>query len=48
MIDYGKVRKKHLQLSEIKKLNAAMISTLPDIESVYDAREAHKKAVDEL
>ena len=37
LIDYGKVRKKHLQLSEIKKLNAAMISTLPDIEGVYDA-----------
>lgn len=37
LTDYVKVRKKHLQLSEIKKLNAAMISNLPDIESVYDA-----------
>lgn len=36
-IDFGRVRKKHLQLSEIQKLNAAMISSLPNIESVEDS-----------
>lgn len=37
LIDFGRVRKKHLQLSEIQMLNAAMISSLPNIESVEDS-----------
>ena len=35
-IDFFHVKKKHKQLSEIKKLSATMISSLPDIESVED------------
>lgn len=35
-IDFFHVKQKHKQLSEIKKLSAAMISSLPDIESVED------------
>ncbi len=35
-IDFSRVKQKHKQLSEIKKLSAAMISSLPDIESVED------------
>lgn len=37
LADFIRVRKKHLQLLEIQKLNAAMISTLPNIESVEDS-----------
>ena len=35
-IDFSRVMQKHKQLSEIKKLSATMISSLPDIESVED------------
>lgn len=35
-IDLFRVKQKHKQLAEIKKLSAAMISSLPDIESVED------------
>ncbi len=36
IIDFSRVKQKHKQLSEIKKLSATMISSLPDIESVED------------
>ena len=35
-IDFSRVKQRHKQLSEIKELSAAMISSLPDIESVED------------
>lgn len=35
-VDFAGIRKKHLQLSEIKKLQAAMISSLPKSESVWE------------
>lgn len=37
LFDFRKARIKHLELLEIQKLNAAMISSLPEIETVEDS-----------
>lgn len=36
LTDFVRVRKKHLRLLEVRKLNAAMISSLPETETVED------------